>query len=107
MADESKRFAVSHRELGSETDRPAGVIDIDSEHRITVVSAEEDFTDLLDLAADTLNDDDGFMVRARQPPDAPPLTLHKREVPRDDPAARAALVELLGKRYQLFLTPVD
>lgn len=105
MANESETFAVAHRELGSETDQPAGMVEIDGEHQITVVSAEEDFADLLDLAADTLNDSDDFTVRAPQPPDAAPLTLHKRAVRRDDPAARDALLEVLGKRYRLFLTP--
>lgn len=101
----SKTFKVAHRELGDAPEVPAGVISIDGDHRLHVISAEPAFADLLGLAAATLNGSDTFMVRARPPANAKPLTLHKRRVARTDADAGAALVELLWKNYGLVLTP--
>ncbi len=104
MPDADKEFSVSHRDVGQEAAVPAGTLAIGPECRLRLVAAEPEFADLLELAVESLNDSDSFMIRAPQPPDAEPLTLHKRTVERTDPDAEAAVLEKLRKEYGLVPT---
>ena len=101
----TRTFKVEHRAPGDPAAVEAGVIAIDGEHRVSVISADDKFAALLDLAAETLNDSDVFMVRAAPRPGDEPLKLRKRSVERTAPDAGEALVELLRRNYGFELTP--
>jgi hypothetical protein len=99
-----RTFNVVHHRPGGPA-VAAGVIAIGADHRIRIVEADPKAADLLELAAETLNDKDTFMVRAAPPPDAEPMTLHKRAVARSEAAAGEAVIELLRRNYGFELTP--
>ena len=103
----AKSYKVVHRTLGDSSPVEAGVIAIDGEHRISVISVGDKSADLLRLAARTLNASDTFMVRAAPRPGDQPLTLRKRPVARTAPDAGEAVIELLRKNYGFELTPAD
>ncbi len=102
-----RTFQVAHRAPGEAPAVAAGTIAIAADHQISIVAAEADFADLLELAADTLNDSEVFMVRAAPAADAKPLTLTKRRVKRTDPDAGEAVIELLRRNYGFELTPAE
>ncbi len=97
-------FNVMHRAPLDEEGVPAGVVALDAEHRLHVVSSEADFADALDLAAELLNSSDKFLIRAASP-DEESRTVRKRVVPRDAADARAALFTALREKYGFELTP--
>ncbi len=103
--DESKTYLVSHRDLEGAPETRAGIIAIDGEHYVKVVSAEPQFADLLALAESTLNDSEVFMVKTKPPADAPPMSLYKRRVERTAPDAGDTVIELLRRDYGFVLTP--
>ena len=103
--DKVETFKAMHHEPGSKPASLAGIISIDGNQRIAILSAEPEFAPLLELAASTLNKSKDFMIRARPPEDAKPMSHYKRSVARDDAEARAAVFELLEKQYSLILTP--
>lgn len=105
MSNEAERsYRVLAKAESAGPERPAGVIRIDAANRVTVVSTEPQFADVLNLAANTLNDSDVFSVRV-VPPGAKPFSLHKKRVPRDSPEAPAALLTELRKTYGFTLEP--
>jgi hypothetical protein len=104
---EADSFRVTYHEPGDASGSPAGVLSIDTSHHITVKSAEPEFAARLELAASSLNKSDAFLVRAKPPADAQPLSLHKRRVPRGAADARDAVIELLRKQYGLVLAAID
>jgi hypothetical protein len=103
----AKTFRVAHRAPGETAAVAAGVVTIDAEHRIRVIAADPAFAGLLDLAAETLNESEAFMLRAAPQPGSPPLTLRRRSVPRTAPQAAEAVIEVLRRTYGLELTPAD
>ncbi len=98
-------FQVTYSAPGETDAVPAGVIAIDAEQHLRLVSAEPALADRLAIAISTLNSSDAFTVRAAPQPGDAPLSLRKRRVPRDAPDARAALLNLLHKIYGLDLMP--
>jgi hypothetical protein len=104
--DEPASFSVTYHEPGDESGLPAGVLSIGADQHITIVSTEPKFASRLELAADSLNKSESFMIRAKPPADAEPLSLHKRRVLRGSADARSAVIELLRKQYGLSLTAV-
>jgi hypothetical protein len=99
-------YTVHHREP-FEDEEPgmlAGVLRIDSDHHIDVVSAEPPFADTLELAAEMINEADEFMVRTIPPPETPPASC-ARAVARDTPEARAAVLDILRDEYGFELSP--
>jgi hypothetical protein len=103
--DESKTYRVSHREREGAPETPAGIIAIDGEHYVKVISAEPKFADLLALAESTLNDSEVLLVKTKPPADAEPMSLYKRQVERTAPDAGDTVIELLRRDYGFVLTP--
>ncbi len=103
----NKRFTVTHSSpLDDEEAAPvaAGVVAIDDALQVEVVSAEPDFAEDLQLAAEMLNNSDNFLVHA-DPPNRTSRAIHKRVVPRSDASAREALFTVLREKYGFELTP--
>jgi hypothetical protein len=101
---EADSFRVTYHEPGDASGSAAGVLSIDTNQHITITSAEPEFASRLELAASSLNKSGAFLVKAKPPADAEPLSLHKRRVPREAPEARDAVIELLRKQYGLVLS---
>ncbi|HUZ63550.1 MAG TPA: hypothetical protein VMU82_07535 [Acetobacteraceae bacterium] len=104
-ANEAAMFQAAFRAPGDKNAVPAGVLAVDAEHRLRLVSAEPELADRLAIAVSTLNGRETFTVRAAPQPGDAPLSLRKRRVPRDAPEARSAMLEMLRKTYGLELTP--
>jgi hypothetical protein len=102
----SQTFNVAHSAPLDEEAVAAGVIAIDDDQQVRVISAEADFAELLDLAAEMVNSSDNFLVHA-DPPDQTSRTIRKRVVPRGADNAREALLTVLSEKYGLELTPAD
>jgi hypothetical protein len=84
---------------------PGGVIAIDANHHVSVISAEPDFATKLDIAASMLNSSEDFLLNDTPPPKASPRAQYRRIVSRDAADARQALLEILHDRYGFDLTP--
>jgi predicted RNase H-like nuclease len=102
----SQTFTVTHSAPLDEEAVAAGVIAIDGDQHVQVISAEAEFAELLDLAADMVNSSDDFLVHADSP-DETSRAIHKRVVPRDADNAREALLTVLREKYGFELIPAD
>jgi hypothetical protein len=103
---DSQTFMVTHKAPLDEVGVPAGVVAIDANQQVAVVSAEAAFTDLLNLATSMVNSSENFLIPAPPPAGASPRTIRKKIVARDAANAREALREVFRGTYRLVLTPV-
>lgn len=97
-------YTVRHSTPLDDESVPAGVMAIDDAQTIEVVSAEPDFAEQLELAAEMANGSDNFLLLA-PPKDLNTRAIRKRLVPRTAPDARQALITMLAEKYGFELTP--
>ena len=100
-----QNFAVTHSAPFEPSGVPAGVIAIDANHYVSIISAEPDFATKLDIAASMLNSSEDFLLNDTPPPKASPRAQYRHIVSRDAADARQALLEILHDRYGFDLTP--
>ncbi len=101
----SQTFKVTHSEPFKPDNVLAGVIDLDANHYVHVVSAEPQFAAKLGVAADMLNSSDTFLLNEPPPGDEETRKQYRRIVARDAADAREALLTILSDRYGFALTP--
>lgn len=104
---DSQRFTVTFSAPFEASGVPAGVIAIDANHYLTVVSAEPGFADKLNIAASMLNSSEDFLLRDAPPPESSPRAQGRRIVSRDSADARQALLDVLRDRHGFELSPAS
>ena len=101
----TQTFNVTHKAPLDEDAAPAGVVAVDAEHRLHVVSTEPEYEDRLEMAAEMLNRSGTILLPAHPPDDGESRGIYKTAVLRTEPGARNALLTNLREKYGFSLMP--
>lgn len=102
----SEEFQVTYSEPFGVTDAVAGVVSIDANHMLTVVSAKTAYVTKLTLVASVLNSNDEFLLNVNPSEGVLTRWQYRATVSRKSAEARSALLKILHDKYGFTLSPL-